>query len=114
MPNNKPFKKYFSTGLIVAKLTAGLTGGWGWIIGLVAPYVINYLAREAIYVINVVGTTVQTNMEEKDWVKIAGEGWAAVENPNLTPEEGKAIDEKVKKAFDKFTVFTKVKPSSPS
>jgi hypothetical protein len=109
MANNQPLRKYFTTTLLVSAITAGMSGGWAWFVGLVAPYIINFLAKKGIYFIDVGVTMLQTNMDKKTWETVMGSAWEEVDKNNLTPEEGKAIDEKVKKAFDKFAVFTKVK-----
>lgn len=111
MPNNKPLRKYFATSLIVNSVLAGVTGFWGWILGFVLRFAINYLAKEGVYFIDVTLTNIRTNMQESEWKRINSESWEKVEQGGLTDVEGKALDDKYIKAFDNFTVFSKVRNS---
>ena len=109
LANNKPLRKFKSIEIIVSRLLVGVAGWKAWLLGLVLNFAFRYAAREGIFLIDVGLTYFRTNMDEKQWKKIAGESWEAVESGNLTEEEGKAIDEKFKKAFDNFVVFKRVR-----
>lgn len=109
MANNKPLRKFFALELLVSKLVAGLVGWQAWLGGFILNIVFRYAARQGIYMIDIAGVNIRTNMGEDLWLKINGEAWEKVEAGGLTEEEGKDIDDKFIKALDDFTVFKKVK-----
>jgi hypothetical protein len=109
MPNNKPLRKFKALEAIVARLLVGFTGWKAWLLGFFLNFAFRFAAREGIFLIDIGSTYVRTNMDEKEWKKVAGEAWEAVESGNLTEAEGKNIDDKFIKAFDNFTVFKRIK-----
>jgi len=109
MPNNKPTRKYFATNLLVSSILAGVTGFWGWVLGFILRFAINYLAKEGVYFIDITLVNIRTNMQEDEWIKVAGDAWEKVEQGGMTDAQGKDLDDKFKKAFDNFTVFSKVR-----
>lgn len=109
MANNKPLRKFKSLELIVSRLLVGVAGWKAWLLGFVLNFAFRYAAREGIYLIDIASTYIRTNMDEKEWKKVAGESWEAVESGNLSKEEGEAIDAKFIAAFSRFTVFRRIK-----
>lgn len=109
MANNKPLRKFFVLELLVSKLVAGLVGWQAWIGGFVLNIVFRYAARQGIYMIDIMGVNLRTNMSEDTWNKINAESWELVEQGGLSEEEGKNVDDKFIAALDDFTVFKRVR-----
>lgn len=108
MANNKPLRKYLGVEKILKRLTVSATGIWGWFRAQILIYAFRYAAREGVYLIDITGDTITTNMDEATWLKVNGESYAKVE-AGVNPEQGAAIDNQFIAAFDNFTVFKKVK-----
>ena len=104
--NNKPLRKLLAIDLLVKQVTARMAGVVGWFVGQLITYAVRVLVREGIYLIDIGETTIMTNMSEETWLKLNETVWA---QKGLTPEQGKALDEKYIKIFDDFVVFSKVR-----
>ena len=111
MTDNQPTRKYFATDLLVKYLLKGVTGFWGGLLSFLLVPLFNWLAKKGVYFIDVSTVNIRTNMDLKNWNKVAGDVWEQVDAGGLTPEEGRVIDAKFKAAFDRFTVFKRVKRS---
>lgn len=109
MAKNKPLRKFFVLELLVTKLVAGLVGWQAWIGGFILNIVFRYAARQGIYMIDIMGVNLRTNMTEDTWNKINAESWELVEQGGLTEKEGKDVDDKFIAALDDFTVFKRVR-----
>lgn len=96
-------------GLVIDSLVAGT--GWGaWL--LASPFkplvnyfrdlAINYLANKGIILINIGANIVDGVLDQKAMDQALDEGIRRVMQgrDTLTPAEGKAIDDKVRKTFD--------------
>lgn len=102
-------KNTFMVKFLAGFLAKRFGGVWGWMLATVAPYVIDWMSREGFKMAFKFENQIMSTFDEKDWKETATQAWEQVEKGNLTSEQGKALDEKVKRAFDKFVVFTKVR-----
>lgn len=111
MPDNKPSRRFFAIDLLIAKITAGMGGVWGAVLGFFLRHIFNKLAAEGIYFIDITSSVIRTNMDEDTWLKTVNDSYEKVEQGNLTDEQGVAIDRAFIAAFNNFTVFKRVKRS---
>lgn len=98
-----------AAGLLIDGLLAATV--WGaWLIkspfkpavNLIRDMIVNYLANKGIIVINIGMNIVDGAIDQKALDKALDEGIRRVMQgrDKITPQEGKAIDDKVRKAFD--------------
>jgi hypothetical protein len=100
------FGKLGATGIFLWLSTSapGLTKGfWGQFIYYCLTKVFSAAASKGLVFLNVGIETIETLSEEKDFNGTMDEAFRIINSKgSLTPEEIKAIDDKVKKSFRKF------------
>lgn len=92
--------------------TLALTQGfWGKIIYLILSHYGTWLASKELMVLNVGYDFVDTILQQKNFDGTLNEAYKiiATKGSTITPEEGAAIDNRVKSAFGKFAAFMRVR-----
>lgn len=111
----KGIKKYGAKGLALALSStpwgAVLVNTWGLksVVDILLEWGVNWLANKGLVVLNIAAIAVEGEWDQKAFDKDMEEALKKVEaaTGRLTPEQAKAIDDEVLKAFRKFAVFTK-------
>ena len=108
----KGIKKYGAMALSTA-LASTPWGGWivkTWgvrhIFDILAEWAVNWAVNNGLVVLNIAAIKVEGKWDQDAFDKAMDDALAAVDTGNLTPEQGKALDEKVIAAFKRFAAFT--------
>lgn len=115
----KGIKQWGAKGLELA-LTTTAWGAWllatpvlRTVLHFSEEFLVNWFANKGLILLNIGAIYVNGKLDEEEFSKALNDGLARVEIPGgralLTPEEGKAIDEAVKKAGRKFIPYNKSK-----
>lgn len=111
----KGIQKYGAMGLTMALAStswgAFLVTKWGLknITDVLLEWFVNWLANKGLLVLNLGAIYVEGEWDQKAFDSSIDEAFKQIQSSEgkLTPEQMKAIDDKVIEAFRKFAVFTK-------
>lgn len=110
----KGIKKYGAMGLSMALASTSFGGVlqvWGvkHVADLLLEWLANWLANKGLMVLNIGAIYVEGKWDQKEFDSSMDEAFKQIQSSEgkLTPEQQKAIDDKVIEAFRKFAVFTK-------
>jgi phosphoribosylformimino-5-aminoimidazole carboxamide ribonucleotide (ProFAR) isomerase len=110
----KGIKKYGAKGLLLALTSSpyfAWVNTWGVrnVAEVILEWVVNWFANSGLMVLNITAISVEGKWDQKDFDAAMEEALKKVEisGGTLTPEQQKAIDDAVIKAFRKFAIFTK-------